>query len=83
MNLVEKLKMDSENGKHPVLRMVAQRIIDLLEKWNENKCGSDYFIFNHTFKVNANLYKQGASLTREQFDKIDEIMEMLDTPKYH
>lgn len=81
MTLIEKLKVDSKNRKHEVLKMVAQRILDLLEKWDNNTYGSDYFIFSHTFLVNVRLYKKGSNLSREQFDKLDSIVEMLCNPK--
>ena len=81
MNLIEKLTIDSMNKKHKGLRTVSKRILDLLEKWEENLYGSDYFIFVHTFKVNANLYVEGVNLNKEQFDKLEEIMEMLSNPK--
>ena len=81
MNLIEKLKLDSRNNREPVLKMVSQRILDLLEKWENNSYGSDFFIFAHTFKVNGRLYRRGAKLDSEQFDKLEEIMEMLDNPK--
>lgn len=81
MSLIAKIQNDSKSSNNYALRIISKRIIDLLEKWNENICGSDYFVFRLTFRLNVNLYRSGVNLTKEQFDKLDEIMKMLDNPK--
>lgn len=81
MNLIEQLGHDAQSKKNWRRRLVAKRIIDLLEKWETTDYISDYFIFSHTFKVNCNLYKIFADLSGEQIDKLDGIMEMLSNPR--
>lgn len=81
MHLLEHIQFDSTRKKGKIRKLVAKRILDLLEDWEKNKTGRDYFIFAHTFKTNVDIYKIFAELDNEQIDKLDEYVELLSNPK--
>ena len=81
MTLLEKLEHDAGSRKFKHRKLVAKRILDLLKDWEEHRTGRDHFIFAHTFKTNAKLYRIFSDLSGEQVDRLDEVVEMLSNPR--